>query len=126
MARRRRFGFRRKARGFARKAYRSARRSVRSSEGLGNILIGGAAYGAIREPMVSNVMKWSGNFAGDWTDEVIGFGASYLAYTKGSGYIRSAGRAGLTIEAARLGKALSSGMLTGTSSNSSGSTSTAW
>lgn len=137
MARKRRFGFRRKARRAVARAsspFRRKRRGSRSSGGgVGNLtatIVGAAAYGAGREwasdklqPVLSKIP------AGDLADEV---GMGVLSYFMAKGqvpllnkvpYSREIGRAGLTIEAARVGSYVANRYLpTGTMQT----TSTSW
>jgi len=114
----------------ARSAFRSFSRRGRRSGGTSNsgavaIVIGGAAYGAGRQYVSNKLATMVPNFAGEWTDEVVMAGISYaLARGKVPGlnkipYSRDIGRAGLAIEAARVGGALVGKMGNGTLTNGS-------
>ena len=112
MAKRRRSKARSSFRGFAK---RKSRRSGRST-GSGNLtglLIGAAVYGAGREWVSNKIAPVTSKIpAGQYADEV---GMGVLSYFVASGkiplinkipYAREIGKAGLTIEAARIGSGL--------------------
>lgn len=126
MAKRRKGGFRRRARRayarvssgfrrFKRRGRRSSRGGSLSGGGAMGILVGGAVYGAGRE-WASNQLQpvLSKLPGGDLADEL---GMATLAYFVAKGkvpivnkipYSKEIGRAGLTIEAARVGAYLGS------------------
>lgn len=81
-----------------------------------DIAIGGAGYGALRQPAWNFIGKYVPQFAGQWTDEAVMLGASYLLAKHTSGIPRSVGRAGMYVETARIGAGLASGV-TGTTTN---------
>jgi len=117
--------FKRKA---ASRSYSRSRGVVRrsgSKGGSGNIIMGavvpGAIYGAARNPVVNTVMGFTGRFAGDYTDEIIGAGVSYMALKWGSGLVKDTGRAGLIIESASVTSKFTSGMTSTTSTSTGGS-----
>lgn len=111
-----------RSRAFARgKSFFRRKKSRRSSGGgmnLMGLIIGAGVYGATREfaseklaPLTSKIP------AGQYADEV-GLGVASYFLAKGKipllnkiPYSREIGRAGLTIEAARIGAGLSQGML---------------
>lgn len=77
-------------------------------------IVGGAIYGAVRAP-ISNMAAPLANMIplGGYADEAAMGIISYLAAKKGSGIIRKAGMAGLTIESARVSEALVGGAIGG-------------
>ncbi len=115
-----------KARKFARRAASVARRGGRraykamSGDGLTGIAVGGAAYGALRGPVSDKIGAYVPKFAGEWTDEITMGVLSYVAMKKGTGIVRNIGKAGLTIESARIGAALTAGLLGNSTGTSTG------
>jgi len=97
----------RRRRSSARTTY-SRKRSSKMG-GVAGLMLGGAGYGLIREPL--NQLASKVPFVGSLGDEVVLLGASYLMATKGSGIIRKVGRAGLVIEAHNLARNLGGGLL---------------
>jgi len=77
--------------------------------GVAGLVLGGAGYGVIREPLSQLSAKIP--MVGGLGDEVALMGASYLMATKGSGIIRKIGRAGLVIEAHNLARNLAGGVI---------------
>lgn len=99
---------------------RSSRRSSGGSSPTGAI-IGGAIYGVARAPISNMAAPLTGMIPGGaYADEIAMGLISWFAAKKGSGIVRQAGLAGLTIESARVSEQLTSGML-GFSGGSSGS-----
>lgn len=107
---------------FARRAGRSAfrRSSRKGSSALGwGFLVGAGVYGAVREkasnmltPLTSKVPL--GNVA----DEVVMGAINYFGAKNTSGVVREIFKAGMTIEAARIGETIANGQLNmGGSSN---------
>jgi hypothetical protein len=93
-----------------RTVYKKATRRKSKKENVQALIMGSLAYGAMRQkasnalsPITSKVPL------GDIADEVVMAGLSYLAMKKGKGIIKNIGKAGLTIESARIGEALING-----------------
>lgn len=101
----------------ARRRYRKlARRSRRSSSSMGGgsvmkMALGGAVYGIVREPI--NQLMGKVPIIGTFGDEVALGVVSYIAATKGSGWVRTIGRAGVMIEAYNLSRSMSGNLLSG-------------
>jgi len=94
----------------------------RSSGGnsITGAVIGGGLYGVARAPISNMAAPLTGMIpGGQYADEIAMGIISWLAAKKGSGMIRQAGLAGLTIESARVSESLTSGML-GSGAPSSG------
>lgn len=92
----------------ARRRKRVSRRSGKMG-GVTGLMLGGAGYGIVREPinqLVSNVP-----LIGGLGDEVVMLIASYLMATKTSGVLRKVGRAGIVIEAHNLSRNLMGGVI---------------
>lgn len=111
------FGGRKKSRSRRSSGFFGGRKSKGGSDNIMQIAIGGAAYGALREPVWNAVGKYIPQFAGQWTDEATMLAASYLLAKKTSGIPRSIGKAGIYIETARLGAGLIGGVLGGSNGN---------
>jgi hypothetical protein len=109
--------------GFARKARRFARRSTNMSSPMGTILPA-FVYGAARPALSSLVSPLTSKIPfGNYADElVLGLGGYFMA-KKGSGMIRDAGKAILTVEAASLGAQTVGPMLNGMTATVSGNSS---
>ena len=93
--------------------FRRGRRSSGSSgSGITGAMIGGGLYGVARAP-ISNLAAPLTNMipGGQYADEIAMGLISYFAAKKGSGMIRQAGLAGLTIESARVSEQITGGML---------------
>jgi len=84
-----------------------------SSQGLSpeKLAAYGFAYGVVREPLSRAVSGVAGNLIGGVGDEVALGVLGYLAAKKGSGIVRDAGKAMLTVEAHNLGRQVSAGGL---------------
>ena len=92
------------------RAYRRSRRSSSKLGGLLPRLLGGVAYGAVREPIAAAVKPYTDYIpAGEYADEV---GMGLIAYAAGKFIpsIKPLTDAAITIEAARIGSGLASGM----------------
>ena len=76
-------------------------------------------YGAARNPVASMVVGKTGSFAGQYTDELVMAGLSWIM-SKQSGMIGEVGRKGLIVENANIGATLSSGFIGGTPTGQGG------
>jgi len=99
----------------ARRRYKMARRSkFRSSTGGNGVMklaLGGAIYGLVREPI--NQFAGKIPLIGGFGDEVALGVISYIAATKGTGWVRNIGRAGVVIEAHNLARNMGGNLLSG-------------
>lgn len=127
MAKRKAFRKIRRARA-APRSFRRARRSGSSGANVMGIAIGGMAYGAGREYVSQKLAPLTAKIpAGDLADEV---GMGILSWALATGKIpvinkynvtKDIGRAGLAIEAARVGSYLGANMLPGMQKSASSS-----
>lgn len=106
-------------RSFARRAYAGVRKFGRgarksgSTENLTSIAIAGGGWGALRNTVVAWAQPITSKIPlGNYADEVAFGTLGYFMAKKGSGMVRSAGKAMLTVEAASVGNQLA-GQFTG-------------
>jgi len=118
MAKRRRGGFRRATR----TVYRAARKAYRRGKKSGSLtrtLLGGFAYGAVRNPVANAIQPVTNMVPGGMGDELGMAVVSYFAAKQG-GLIGDIGRAGLVVEAASAGNQLVGGKLGGNTGGAGG------
>jgi len=77
-------------------------------------------YGAIRNPAANALTGMTGQFAGQYTDEILMGVASWLLAKSGKGMIANIGRKGLVVENANIGAILTSGMIANPAQRSMG------
>jgi hypothetical protein len=90
-----------------------------------NVLIGGVAYGLVREPINNALKNVTGNFGFNLADELVLGTAAWFAAKKGKGIVKDIGLVALGVEAhnlARGGLGGITGMLSGGNNNNSSST----
>jgi len=100
-------------RGFRRKAKRSFRSS---SSGVSAMKVGASAavYGAVRDKIHSYIP----NTGIPYSDSVVSAALAYFFLYKKSGWMKNAGVAIIAVEAAAVGQAMTSGMMSTSSGNS--------
>ena len=82
------------------------------------VVLPAAIYGAGRQYAVNLVQPLTSKIPlGNYADEIVLGTAGYFMYKKGSGMIKSAGKAILTVEAASLGSQVVSGMTPSANTN---------
>lgn len=94
--------FRRKARSYARRMFKRSRgRSHSGSEGVGQTLLAGGIYGGARGFIVNAISPYTNQLGSYGTPAALGI-LGYFMAKKGSGMVKNAGKAVLTVEAANL------------------------
>lgn len=88
---------------------RKSYRKKSAMSGVTGLLLGGAGYGVIREPL--SQLSAQVPLIGGLGDEVALLALSWVMATRTSGIFKKIGKAGLVIEAHNLTRNLSSGML---------------
>jgi hypothetical protein len=98
---------------YVRSARRSARRST-GSPGIMNVVLPAFAYGAVRPTLKTYAAPLTQAVPlGNNSDEVVFGLLGYLMAKKGRGFVKNAGTAILTVEAASLGNNLIAPMVSG-------------
>lgn len=90
-------------------------KSKSKGENVQNIIMAGAAYGAIRAPiaLAADSLLAKLPLPAQIADEVAMGVASYFMYKKGKGFIKKIGKAGLYAEAYRAGDTFAAPMVAG-------------
>jgi hypothetical protein len=99
---------------------RRASRRYNASENVMTTVLPAAVYGASRAYISNAISPLTSKVPlGNYADEIVLGPIGYFMNKKGSGLVKSAGKAILIVEAASLGNQVANGMMTSTGGNNS-------